>query len=55
MDLLNPDLQWLLTEMLPDGALAVLTDESSIFNKLCYFDEKSSKDIQNKLNEKKNY
>ena len=52
MDILNPDLQWLLTEMLPDGPLAVLCNESSIFNSFCYFDEKSLKLIQSILDKK---
>ncbi|GAH58275.1 unnamed protein product, partial [marine sediment metagenome] len=52
MDLLHPNLQWLLTEMLPDGPLSILTNESNTFNRIVYFDQPSLKRIQELLNKK---
>ena len=50
MDVLNPNLQWLLTELLPDGPLAVLSNSSKTINRILYFNHENTREIQKILN-----
>ncbi len=50
MDVLNPNLQWLLTEFLSDGPLSIISNLSKITNRSIYFDEGSMNRINELLN-----
>ena len=52
MDILNPNLQWLLTEFLSDGPLAIISNLSRKTNRSIYFNQKSMNRIEKLLNSK---